>query len=99
MFDIVIRGGTVVDGTGATRRTADIGIVGNQITDVGPALGRGHREIAADGLLVTIRIRRYAYALRCTSHLGSEYLTPSSWHGVTTVVMGNCGVICPRRAG
>ena len=91
MFDIVIRGGTVIDGTGAKRRTADIGIVGNQITEVGPALGRGHREIAADGLLVTpgfVDMHTH-YDAQVT---WDPYLTPSSWHGVTTVVMGNCGV-------
>ena len=91
MFDIVIRGGTVVDGTGSAQRTADIGIQGDRITEVGRGLGRGHREIDADGLLVTpgfVDMHTH-YDAQVT---WDPYLTPSSWHGVTTVVMGNCGV-------
>ena len=81
MFDIVIRGGTVVDGTGAARKTADIGIIGGKIIEVGRSLGRGHREISADGLLVTpgfVDMHTH-YDAQVT---WDPYLTPSSWHGV-----------------
>ena len=91
MHDIVIRGGTVVDGTGAARFTADVAIDGERITAVGPVAERGRREIDADGLLVTPGLGRHPHPLRRPGHLGPE-LAPSSWHGVTTVVMGNCGV-------
>src|SRR5215470_11432325 len=52
-FDLVIRGGPVVDGNGGPPRTADVGIIGRVISDVGPGLGRGRREVGADGTLVT----------------------------------------------
>ena len=90
-FDLVIRGGTVVDGEGGAPRTADIGITGGMIADVAPGLGRGRREIAADGALVTpgfVDIHTH-YDGQAT---WDQRLIPSSWHGVTTAVMGNCGV-------
>jgi N-acyl-D-aspartate/D-glutamate deacylase len=90
-FDLVIRGGTVADGNGGPPRTADVGITGGIIADVGPGLGRGRREVSADGALVTP-----GFVDLHTHYDGQaswdERLTPSSWHGVTTVVMGNCGV-------
>ncbi len=89
--DLVIRGGTVVDGTGAPRRTADVAISGGTVTEVGDVSGRGTREIDADGALVTpgfVDIHCH-YDGQAT---WDERLQPSSWHGVTTVVMGNCGV-------
>ena len=90
-FDLVIRGGTVADGNGGPPRTADVGITGGIVTDVGPGLGRGRREISADGALVTP-----GFVDIHTHYDGQaswdERLIPSSWHGVTTVVMGNCGV-------
>ncbi|MFL6582383.1 MAG: amidohydrolase family protein [Burkholderiales bacterium] len=99
MHDLVIRNGTVVDGTGAARRAADIAIDGELITSVGGAIARGRREIDADGLLVTP-----GYVDIHTHYDGQAtwdpYLTPSSWHGVTTVVFGNCGVgFAPVRKG
>ena len=99
MHDIVIRNGTVVDGTGAPRRIADIAIDGKLITAVGGDVGRGRREIDARELLVTpgfVDIHTH-YDGQAT---WDPYLTPSTWHGVTTVVFGNCGVgFAPVRKG
>ena len=99
MHDLVIRGGTVVDGTGAARRIADVAVDGDLITAVGSDIGRGRREIDAGGLLVTpgfVDIHTH-YDGQAT---WDPYLTPSSWHGVTTVVFGNCGVgFAPVRKG
>ena len=99
MHDIVIRNGTVVDGTGAPRRIADIAIDGNLITAVSGDVGRGRREIDARELLVTpgfVDIHTH-YDGQAT---WDPYLTPSTWHGVTTVVFGNCGVgFAPVRKG
>ncbi len=99
MHDLVIRGGTIVDGTGAARFTGDVGIDNDTITAVG-RVGRGQREIDASGLLVTpgfVDIHTH-YDAQVT---WDPMLTPSSWHGVTTVVMGNCGVgfapVAPER--
>ncbi|MEQ1787666.1 MAG: amidohydrolase family protein, partial [Acidimicrobiales bacterium] len=89
--DLVIRGGTVVDGTGAPGRTADVAITDGVVTEVGSVDGRGREEIDADGALVTpgfVDIHTH-YDGQAT---WDEQLTPSCWHGVTTVVMGNCGV-------
>jgi N-acyl-D-aspartate/D-glutamate deacylase len=99
IFDLVIRGGTVVDGSGGPGRTADVGIDGGIVTDVGHGLGRGRREVSADGALVTP-----GFVDIHTHYDGQaswdERLLPSSWHGVTTVVMGNCGVgFAPATAG
>ncbi|MBV8691846.1 MAG: amidohydrolase family protein [Actinobacteria bacterium] len=99
--ELVIRGGTIVDGTGAEKFTGDVGVDGGRITAVGRAAGGGKgsgvtahgagRVIDADGLLVTpgwVDIHTH-YDGQAT---WDEVLAPSSWHGVTTVVMGNCGV-------
>ena len=89
--DLVIRGGTVVDGTGAPGRGADVAITDGVVTGVGKVDGRGNREVEADGALVTpgfVDIHTH-YDGQAT---WDEQLTPSCWHGVTTVVMGNCGV-------
>jgi N-acyl-D-aspartate/D-glutamate deacylase len=89
--DLVIRGGTVVDGTGAPGRTADVALDGGIVAEVGRVDGSGHRELDADGLLVTpgfVDIHTH-YDGQAT---WDSSLAPSSWHGVTTVVMGNCGV-------
>jgi N-acyl-D-aspartate/D-glutamate deacylase len=96
MHELVIRGGTVVDGTGTPRRTADVAVSDGIITHVGTADepkvdGAARRTIDADGLLVTpgfVDVHTH-YDGQAT---WDPLLTPSSWHGVTTVVMGNCGV-------
>jgi N-acyl-D-aspartate/D-glutamate deacylase len=91
MHDLVIRGGTVVDGTGAPARTADVAITDGVITEVGRVDGAARQSIDADGALVTpgfVDIHTH-YDGQAT---WDETLTPSCWHGVTTVVMGNCGV-------
>jgi len=99
MHDLVIRGGIVVDGTGAPRRTADVAVDGESITGIGTEIGRGRREINAKGMLVTpgfVDIHTH-YDGQAT---WDPYLTPSSWHGVTTVIFGNCGVgFAPVRPG
>src|SRR5438874_7905145 len=91
MHDLVVRAGTVVDGTGAPRRTADVAVDDGIITAVGSVDEQGRRELDADGLLVTpgwVDIHTH-YDGQVT---WDPEVTPSSWHGVTTVVMGNCGV-------
>jgi N-acyl-D-amino-acid deacylase len=97
MHDLVIRNGALIDGTGAPARTADIAIDGGVITAVGVVSESGVREIDASGLLVTpgwVDIHTH-YDGQVT---WDPYMTPSSWHGVTTVVMGNCGVgFAPAR--
>ncbi len=97
--DLVVRGGTVVDGTGTSARTADIAIDGDRISVVGRVEGPGAREIDADGALVTpgwVDIHTH-YDGQAT---WDGELAPSSHHGVTTAVMGNCGVgFAPVRPG
>lgn len=96
--DLVVRGGFVVDGSGNPGAVADVAIDGTTIAAVGADVGRGRREIDADGLLVTpgfVDMHTH-YDAQAT---WDPYLTPSGWHGVTTVVMGNCGVgFAPARA-
>ena len=89
--DLVIRGGIVVDGTGAARRTADVAVSGGRVTEVGRVDGRGGREIDADGAVVApgfVDIHTH-YDGQAT---WDSRLQPSAWHGVTSVVAGNCGV-------
>src|SRR5580704_15546802 len=91
VHDLIIKGGTLVDGTGAPRRMADVAVDSGRITDVGQIQDGGHRIIDADGLLVTpgwVDIHTH-YDGQAT---WDPELAPSSWHGVTTLVMGNCGV-------
>lgn len=90
-FDVVIRGGTVVDGTGSAPREADVGIIGNRIAAVGTVGGGGAEEIDARGKLVTpgfVDIHTHYDA----QAVWDSHMSPSSSHGVTTAVMGNCGV-------
>ena len=91
MYDLVIRGGTVVDGTGDPARTADVAIDGDQIVAVGKLDERGRHEIDADGALVTpgwVDVHTHYDG----QVIWDEEMAPSSEHGVTTAVMGNCGV-------
>src|SRR5438105_2343589 len=89
--DLVIRGGTVVDGNGGAPYVADVAVDGAVVTAVGRDLGTGRREIDADGAVVApgfVDIHTH-YDGQAT---WDSRLQPSSWHGVTTAVMGNCGV-------
>jgi N-acyl-D-aspartate/D-glutamate deacylase len=89
--DIVIRGGTVIDGRGGEPLTADVAIDGDVVTAVGRVAGGGHEEIDARGAIVTpgfVDIHTHYDG----QAIWEEALAPSSQHGVTTVVMGNCGV-------
>lgn len=90
-FDLLIRNGTVVDGTGGALREADIGIIGDKIAAIGTLGGSGTQEINAKGRLVTpgfVDIHTHYDA----QAVWDDHMVPSSHHGVTTAVMGNCGV-------
>jgi N-acyl-D-amino-acid deacylase len=90
-YDIVIKGGTVIDGTGSAGHQADVGIVGDRIVEIGELAGTAARTIDAEGRLVTpgfVDIHSHldaqvAWDAKCSS---------SCWHGVTSVAVGNCGV-------
>ena len=91
MVDLVIRNGTVVDGTGANPFEADVAVNSGKIVEVGKVSSRGAEEIDARGLLVTP-----GFVDPHTHYDGqatwSSRITPSSWNGVTTTLFGNCGV-------
>ena len=90
-YDIVIRNGTVIDGTGAKSRSADIGIVDDRIVEVGDCSAEAERVIDASGRIVTpgfVDIHTHLDAQLAWDPIG----TVSCWHGVTSAVMGNCGV-------
>ena len=89
--DLVVRGGQLVDGTGGEPQLGDLAIDDGLITAVGEVSGRGKREIDAEGQMVTPGF------VDIHTHLDAQVgwdpnLTPVSWHGVTTALMGNCGV-------
>ncbi len=96
-FDVVIRNGVVVDGSGFGSFRADVGIVGDRIAHVGPIRERGASEIDADGHVVTPGF------IDGHTHMDAQVFwdprgANSCWHGVTTVVMGNCGfTLAPVR--
>ncbi len=90
-IDLVIRSGSVVDGTGSPAFTADIAVEGDRIVEVGKVDSKGKREIDADGQIVTpgfVDIHTHLDAQLAWDPIAS----PSCWHGVTSVVLGNCGV-------
>src|SRR5579885_2512606 len=91
MHDLVIRNGTIVDGTGRPRFRGDVAVDGATISEVGRVSERGRREIDAEGLLVTPGFVDIHTHYDGQATWDSE-LAPSSWHGVTSIVMGNCGV-------
>ena len=91
MHDLLVKGGTVVDGTGGPARTADVAITDGIVTDVGRVDEPARTVLDADGLVVTPGF------VDVHTHFDGQVtwdplLTPTCWHGVTTVVMGNCGV-------
>jgi len=90
-FDLVIRGGQVADGLGSPLFEADVALIGDRICSVGSVRGRGLEEIDAAGAVVApgfVDIHTHYDG----QAVWDSQLTSSSWHGVTTVVMGNCGV-------
>jgi N-acyl-D-aspartate/D-glutamate deacylase len=97
--DIVIRGGSIVDGTGREPFRGDLAISGGGITAVGEVEGSARREIDAEGHLVTPGF------VDIHTHLDAQIgwdpaCRPVSWHGVTTALLGNCGVtFAPCRPG
>ncbi len=91
MHDTVIRGGNIVDGSGTPGFTGDIALKDGKIAQVGGKAGPAHREIDAQGLMITpgwVDVHTH-YDGQAT---WDRELAPSSWHGVTTVLFGNCGV-------
>lgn len=91
MHDLIIRGGTIIDGTGQKGFTGDVAVDNNRVVEVGDVSGAARRELDAKGMLVTpgwVDIHTHYDGQASWDPL----LAPSSWHGVTTAVMGNCGV-------
>ncbi len=99
MFDLIVRNGVVVDGSGMPASRADVAVRDGRIVEVGDVDGRGRHEIDADGHVVTPGF------IDGHTHLDAQVNweplgTSSCWHGVTSVVMGNCGfTLAPVRAG
>src|SRR5438552_18295696 len=90
-YDILITNGTLIDGTGASARRADVGIARGKIVEVGALSGSARRTVDADGLVVApgfIDPHTHYDAPLCWD----GPTTPSSWHGVTSVAMGHSGV-------
>lgn len=90
-FDLVIRNGRIVDGSGAPAYLGDVAVKDGRIAQVGQVSGRAAREVDAHGQLVTpgfVDIHTHFDG----QAIWDRQMSPSSWHGVTTVVMGNCGV-------
>ena len=92
-YDLLLKGGTVIDGTGQERRTVDVAITGDRIAAVEPniASSEATQVIDADGLIVCPGFIDHH------THYDAQILwdplaTCSSWHGVTSIIMGNCGV-------
>jgi N-acyl-D-amino-acid deacylase len=97
-FDLLIRGGTIVDGSGTGASVGDVAVAQGRIAEIAPSIGGGaKRTIDARGMTVTpgfIDPHTHYDAQICWD----REITPSSWHGITTVMMGNCGVgIAPCR--
>ena len=90
-YGLVIRGGTVVDGSGGAPRDVDVGIADGLVAAVGPGIAPGDEEIDARGMIVTPGFvdPHTHYDAQAT---WSSRITPSSWNGVTTAMIGNCGV-------
>ena len=91
MHDLAIRGALIVDGTGGEPYRGDVAVKDGRIAEVGGKAGAASRDISADGAIVTPGF------VDIHTHYDAQiswdpYLSPSSWHGVTSVVMGNCGI-------
>jgi N-acyl-D-aspartate/D-glutamate deacylase len=99
MHDLVVRNGMLIDGTGAAPRRVDVAVDNGVITALEPKAGSARHEVNAEGLLVTpgwVDIHTH-YDGQAT---WDPAMTPSSWHGVTTTIFGNCGVgFAPVRPG
>jgi N-acyl-D-aspartate/D-glutamate deacylase len=97
-LDLIVRGGRVVDGTGAPPRIADVGVADGRVTAVEPQLeAKAGRELDADGLLVTPGFVDVHTHYDAQLHWDPT-ASPASWHGVTTVLTGNCGfTLAPSR--
>ena len=100
MHDLIVQGGTIVDGTGQPSFTGDVAVTGGKISGVGSDLGRAKRTLKADGLIVApgwVDVHTHYDGQVSWDPL----LAPSLWHGVSTIVMGNCGVgfapVVPER--
>jgi N-acyl-D-aspartate/D-glutamate deacylase len=97
-YDLVIRNGTVVDGSGLAGYRADVGVWHGRVASIGRIRDKGHEEIDAEGHVVTPGF------IDGHTHMDAQVMwdplgTCSCWHGVTTVVMGNCGfTLAPARA-
>ncbi len=90
-YDLLIKNGTVVDGTGSPRRRADVAVAGGRIAEIGKVSGGAHKVIDASDLIVTpgfVDPHTHYDAQICWD----PQVSCSSWHGITSVVMGNCGV-------
>ena len=90
MYDVLLRGAKVVDGTGGPARAADVGVIGDRIVEVGRLKGPAIEEVNLSGLVLAPGF------IDLHTHYDGQVLwdpdlTPSSWYGVTTVVIGNCG--------
>ena len=91
MNDLLIKNGTIIDGSGQKRYVGNISVADGLITDIGKSIGSARRVVNADGMLVTpgfVDIHTH-YDGQAT---WDPYLTPSTYHGVTTAIFGNCGV-------
>ena len=91
MYDLIVRGGLIIDGSGEPPRQGDVAVSDGRIVALGDVEGEAREEIDARGLAVTpgfVDIHTH-YDGQVT---WDAHLTPSCWHGVTTVVFGNCGV-------
>ena len=91
MYDLLLKGGTIVDGTGAPAFRGDVGVTDGVIVEIGTLSGAAREVLDADGALVTP-----GFVDPHTHYDGQatwdHQLAPSCWHGVTTAILGNCGV-------
>ena len=90
MHDLIVQGGTIADGTGQPSFTGDIAVTDGKISGVGSDLGQAKRTLKADGLIVApgwVDVHTHYDGQVSWDPL----LTPSLWHGVSTIVMGKCG--------